>query len=135
MRLFTQKGQSLFEVLVAVALAALIVTAIASLATKSIGNTLYARNQSEATKLAQNGIEYVRYRRDKNPEGFFDNSDRPSESDMNSEINCTGIFTCNLTINVLKADEFEILVDVSWIDGSGTHSVTSKTYLTNYGNI
>jgi Tfp pilus assembly protein PilV len=60
-------GQSLFEVLFAVAIAAIILVGVVSLSTTSIRNTSYSNNNALATKYAQEAVEWLRGQRD---EGF-----------------------------------------------------------------
>lgn len=53
-------GQSLVELTFALGAIALVITGIASLATKSISNSSFSRNQSEATRLSQGASEWLR---------------------------------------------------------------------------
>ena len=61
----TNFGQSLFEVVFAVAIAAMILVGIVSLATTSTRNSIFSRNNSQATKYAQEVVEWLREERDK----------------------------------------------------------------------
>ncbi|MBU0570048.1 hypothetical protein KKB40_04710 [Patescibacteria group bacterium] len=58
------RGQSLFEVLFAVAIAAIILVGVVSLSTTSIRNTGYSNNNALATKYAQQAVEWLRGERD-----------------------------------------------------------------------
>ena len=58
------KGQSLFEVIFALSIAAVILTSVVSLATISIKNSDYSANKTMATKYAQEAIEWLRGQRD-----------------------------------------------------------------------
>lgn len=60
------QGQSLMEVVVAVAAAILVVSALVFATIFSLRNANFAKNQAQATKLAQEGIERVRAGRDRN---------------------------------------------------------------------
>ena len=59
-------GQSLFEVVVAVGVFALVIAAIVGLSTSSIRNTTFSRNNSLATRYSQEAVEWLRTQRDTN---------------------------------------------------------------------
>lgn len=59
------KGQSLVEVVVASAVGILVVSALVFAAIFSLRNANFAKNQAQATKLAQEGMEKVRSNRDR----------------------------------------------------------------------
>lgn len=61
-----QAGQSLIEVIVAAAVGILVVTALTFAVIFSLRNAYFAKTSSQATKLAQEGIERVRTGRDRN---------------------------------------------------------------------
>ncbi len=67
-----QKGQTLIEVLVAIAIGTLVVTAILGLATRSTRNANFARTSEQATKLSQQGLEIVRNIRDVDADDSID---------------------------------------------------------------
>ena len=54
------QGQSLIEVLIAVAVGTVIITSLLGLATRANRNANFARAQGQASKLAQQGLEIVR---------------------------------------------------------------------------
>lgn len=55
-----QKGQALLEVAISVGIAIILVAAIAITTVIGLKNSQFAKNQAQATKLAQEGIERVR---------------------------------------------------------------------------
>jgi len=59
-------GQSLFEVVVAIGVAAVIVVALVSLVTRSIRNATFSKNKSLAASYAQEASEWLRGERDNN---------------------------------------------------------------------
>ena len=76
-----ENGQSMIEVIVAVTVGILVVTALTFATIFSLRNASFSKNQSQATKLAQEGIEWVRTGRDRN-------------SNINNAVNisgCTGV--------------------------------------------
>lgn len=69
-----QRGQSLFEVVVALAISALIIGAIVSLVTNSIRNSTFSKNQSMAASYSQQATEWLRGQRDADIETFIVNA-------------------------------------------------------------
>lgn len=61
-----EAGQSLLELIIVIAVSTMIVGALAFATIFSIRNAQLSKNQSQATKLAQEGIERVRTGRDRN---------------------------------------------------------------------
>jgi len=155
--LYFKKGQSLFEVVVAVGLSALILISIASLATKSVSNSSYTKTNAQATKYVQEEIEWLRSQRDYSWNGFIssivsggcDSTDTTmswgSVCDIDSLFKRTANFVCKYydistgsesslacnsgseNINIVEVD-----VLVSWSDSSGNHQVGSFTRFTKW---
>lgn len=65
-----QNGQSLIEVLVSLATAAIIIGAITVATISALNNAIYSKNQNLANTYAQQGIEIVRNMRDRNYSTF-----------------------------------------------------------------
>ena len=65
-----QKGQSLIEAISALAIIAIIITAIAVAVTTSLSNAKFNQDETLATKFAQQGSELIRQIRDANYAGF-----------------------------------------------------------------
>jgi type II secretory pathway pseudopilin PulG len=65
-----QKGETLLEALVALAIISVVITAVASVVTASLSNAQYNENQTQATKYAQEGLESVRKIRNQNYVAF-----------------------------------------------------------------
>lgn len=66
-----QKGQSLLELIISLAIAILVLGALAFAVITSLRNAQLAKNQTQATKLAQEALETIRSLRDRN--GSVDN--------------------------------------------------------------
>jgi type II secretory pathway pseudopilin PulG len=66
------KGQSLVEALIAVAVVIILITGIVAGTTSSLRASAYARARSEATKLVQQGMEIARNDRDQGWSDFAD---------------------------------------------------------------
>ncbi len=149
-------GQSLFEVVVAIGIAALVLVGAVSLSTMSVRNSTFSRNDSVATKFAQEGSEYMRQQRDTDWDGFITNyvsKSQPvclnatfstSSCSLSTPYSRSMTFKCNYTNPVLPtpgpsiscSDSTVNVVDsyvtVSWTDGQGTHKVQDVTTLTNW---
>lgn len=61
-----QTGQTLMELIVVVAVSVIVVGALVFATIASLRNASFSKNQAQATKLAQEGIERVRAGRDRN---------------------------------------------------------------------
>ena len=57
-------GQSLFEVVIALALSVLIIVSLVSLAANAVRNSTYSRNKTQAAHFSQEGTEWLRGQRD-----------------------------------------------------------------------
>lgn len=143
------KGQSLFEVVVAVAISALIMVSLVSLVSNSIRNASFARNKGIAGTYAQAATEWLRGQRDGNITTFSTNVQTPvwclrdlswtpsqagSCSGEEDQIGGTpfsrqATFSLSTVIDPDGAtkDIVEVDVSVSWEDSSGSHVVTSAT--------
>lgn len=63
--MLSEKGQSLMELVVVVAVAVIVVGALTFATIASLRNAQFAKNQIQVTKLAQEGLEKVRSLRDR----------------------------------------------------------------------
>jgi type II secretory pathway pseudopilin PulG len=59
MRILLQKGQSLIEIIVAIGIVALVMTALVSAISLSVKNTAEAKAKAVATKYSQEGMEFL----------------------------------------------------------------------------
>ncbi len=69
------KGQTLIEVLVALTVAVIIVSAVTAISISSLSNAQFVRDQDQALKYAQEGVELVRGVRNSDYGGFKLNYD------------------------------------------------------------
>jgi Tfp pilus assembly protein PilV len=81
------RGQSLFEVVIAVSAAALITVALVSLGTRSLGSSIASKNKSAASTHVEETTEWLRSERDANWTTFRTNVAR-----------CTGSPACLSTL-------------------------------------
>ena len=154
-----EQGQSLFELVVAIAISALIIIALVSLATLSIRNSTYSKNKALAANYAQEATEWLRGQRDNNTDVFFKdalNNTNTSGSGYclsNSPISfgslVIGISTPGYCAKLSENTIFtryvilttttqsgktvvEADVVVSWSDAQGFHEITSATNFTDW---
>ncbi len=64
--MFSEKGQSLMELVVVIAVMVVVIGALTFATIASLRNAQFSKNQAQATKLAQEGLEWVRTGRDRN---------------------------------------------------------------------
>lgn len=148
-------GQSLFEVIVAVGMVAIILMGIVSLAASSVRNSSFSRNNTLATKYAQEEIEWLREQRDTSWTDFLDSINTGSCSgsfSWGSGCQIDNLFVRNATfvcsyfdviipatspvacdsLSSPMANIVDITVSVSWQDAQGEHAVTLTNRLTNW---
>lgn len=140
------KGQSLFEVVVAVAVSALMITAIVAIATNSIQNSSFSRDKTLASNHVQEVHEWLRQERDNNSAAFIANTAIPTwcfralswsaptiqracyETDYIDGTKFTRQSTFSISLvggkNVVRVD-----TTVSWTDAKGTHKINGITDL------
>jgi Tfp pilus assembly protein PilV len=148
MRFIVEKGQSLFEVVIALAVSALIITGVVSVATNSIQNSAYARDKTLASNYVQETMEWLRSERDKNANTFLTHAQSGTWcflnlSDWNPPNHAGGCLPSEyisgsskfkrqaiFSVSVVNGKSLvEVDTTVSWSDSKGLHSVTSSTNL------
>lgn len=140
------RGQSLFEVVVALALISVVLTSVVALAVTSIKNASFSKNNAQANRYAQETIEWLRIERDRNWTNFANRSVGgngrvwclPSLSWPDSDGSCAAnqvipgtIFLREVRL-VLGVNLINVAVTIRWNDSSGTRSVVNNTILTNW---
>lgn len=123
-----QKGQTIIEALVALSTILLIITAISIVVVSGIYNSTYIKNQNEANKYAQQGIEIVRNIQQNNL-SVFANYDQISTycistiSETLTTDNCDGVNVGSVFKRIIhfsqgaspcQSGETKVIVDVSW---------------------
>lgn len=145
-------GQSLFEVIFALAVAALILTGIVALTSTSITSSAYSKNRTQANRYASEAMEYVRVQKEFLGWTVFFNTvkDSGDGSTAGTEIWCMQTLsfsinsTCNLT-QVISGTNFarvltvtgdtnyvDLEVKVSWTDEKGSHNITTQSSIGNW---
>ena len=119
-------GQTLIEVLVALGIISIIVTALASVVVTSMNTAQLSKNQNQALHYAQEGVEVLRQLRDQDYVAFRDYNntfclDKESSvlgTDCTSP-NIDNFFLRKVTIvqSGCSADVASVAVSVLWTDG------------------
>lgn len=141
------KGQSLFEVVLALALSTLIIVALVSLVSNSIRNSSYSRNKTYATRYTQEATEWLRGERDGDWDVFSTNflfCPTPPHVQCLDTLawgNCgtcgetefvDNIFKREISFSDIEADSVTVEATTYWIDSQGIHEVRSNTILTDW---
>ncbi len=92
--MYSERGQTLLEMVVVIAVALLVISALTFATIASLRNSQFAKNQSQATKLAQGGIEKVRALRDRDGSVIFEY--RSGGSDLKTE-KFSGLWALNMS--------------------------------------
>lgn len=144
-------GESFFEVLIALSMVTLILTALVSLATVSVRNSTRSKNITLGTRYSQEGIEWLRTRRDASWTNFAAQSAPvPGKtwciSDLNWDFTKQGVCSASdfITGTIMKREANlttdtvgdpsgnTILANVKtyWTDGQGYHEISTSTDFT-----
>jgi Tfp pilus assembly protein PilV len=140
------KGQSLFEVILALALSTLIIVALVSLVSNSISNASYSKNKTRATRYTQEATEWLRGQRDADWDAFYANVgvcdpvyvqclDTIAWGDCNicGDAELIGnIFKREVFFTNIAPDSVTVEVKTYWTDAQGTHEVRNSTFLTDW---
>lgn len=132
-------GQSLFEVVIAIAVITMVLVGVVVMATNSVRNSNFSKNETTAGRYAQEAIEWIRFERDSDIETFTTRNGSYC-FDTLSWAN-TGVCSASeyiedtiflRTVNLSSATQdlktiYEATVAVSWVDSQGTHEVRSTT--------
>lgn len=120
-------GQTLIEVVVAIALVGLTLTSMVVAATIGITSARLAKERSEARHLVENRLEEARRERDTDPELFFSLGTR---TDGPESVGPESMFEMTTTYTELVADEkMGVTVEIEWSDGGRIYVVNQSTYL------
>lgn len=135
-------GQTVFELVIALGVAALVVTGIVQIVTISLRNASFAKNQALATRYNQEALEWLRAERDKDWIAFSSRAGSTwcltslswslaAKCGQANKIPST-IFIREATVTQSAVDSVDALVRVVWTDASGEHSSRVDTTLTDW---
>jgi len=115
-------GQMLIEVVIAVAVIALVLVGVSGLMTKSLRVISFQKEKDQAASLLQKIQNDYRRERDLDADGFFA-SIGESES-----VDCGPIYACTVDFDV-TVDSVLVTVTATWEDGEDELSVSSEQLL------
>jgi Tfp pilus assembly protein PilV len=140
-----QEGQSLFEVILSLAVITLIIVTLIFLASYSIRNANFSRNKTLASRYAQEAIEWLRGQRDEDFDAFATRALTSQYCLPSLSWTEASIGTCGSSDNIsgtplkreilfstVTADNIETQVIVYWEDAQGEHVVKTITNLTDW---
>jgi hypothetical protein len=140
-----ETGQSFFEVVVALAITALVLVAIVVPATVAIRNSSFARNKSLSTRHAQETVEWLRGQRDADWESFAMRALTPTwclptlDWAQASVGNCSSgntigdtLFSREVAFATISSVTIEVRVKIFWTDALGYKEVITSTYFTDW---
>lgn len=140
-------GQSLFEVLFAIAMVAIILTGVVSLGTASVRNTSFSSNQGLAARYARETIDWLRQERDGDwnniasrvtldPWCITDiNAGWPGSSgscDSTNNISGASNLFREVTLTFAGDNEIAAEIAVEWTDSQGLHQEILNTVFVNW---
>jgi len=143
------KGQSLFELIVAVGVAGFVLISLMSLAVRSVANSTYSKNKSLATRYTQEGMEWLRALRDADWDDFVSLASRPrvclNSLSANPPSGSCGSSTISGTVFSREVDfvhnsgsasnpeTIEVTITTSWIGSSNKRQQSqASTTFTNW---
>lgn len=141
-----QKGQSMFELLIAVFVIGIALTAIVSLVTTSISNTSFSRDRTLAAKYTQEASEWLREQRDLDWGQFTARGsaggssyclqtltwDQGNCSETEYIADTTMVREVTLVYPASSPDTVEARITTYWQDSSGRHESRISTYFSNW---
>lgn len=144
------KGTSLIEVLIALGFAMLVLVTLTAMTIRSIKSATFAKNNAFATKLAQDGMEWLRNQRDKTSWPTMDSlhaNHCANDLIVFPPVMFCSDSACDYSIyNTFKRcidfslwgpgcpNGKKIAVKVTWTDSTGIHSSEQTTCLSNWQN-
>ncbi len=137
-------GQSMFEVVLALFIMAMIIVGVVFLSTNSIANSSFSKNKTIAGRYSQEAVEWLRGQRDSDSTLFKTNAvgsycfDSSILTWSNSGLCSSGELLNNLfkrevtftTTTITGKNLIEAKVVTSWNDSKGTHQSKSVTQFT-----
>lgn len=150
-----EDGQSLFEVVLALAIATIIIVAMVALAASAIRNSNFSKNKTLATRYSQEATEWLRGERDRDFDTFSAQAANPVYCLPSLSWTVATIGTCTdgqeipgtifkrevgftrttVTVGGLPKNVIEAEMNVYWQDAQGMHEVKSITEYTDWREI
>ena len=139
-------GQSLFEVVLALAISTIILVAVISLVTVAIRNSSFSKNKTLAGRHAQEVMEWLRGERDESWDDFSNNAAisvwcmKTPSWDSVGQCPATGfipgtIFKREVAFTDINPANIESKVRVYWEEAGKSHEVETITNFTDWRTI
>lgn len=141
------RGQSFVELIAALVVVSIALTALVGLVTKSIANSTFTRNKTLATNYAEETMEWLRGQRDLGWSTSFyartgsnwclvslswTSGGTHTGTCGATEVVTGTIFRRELTFTRVNASTVNATVSLKWTDSIGTHEAASTTTFTNW---
>lgn len=138
------RGQSIFEVVLAVGIVTVVLVGLIALIAIVLRNTNAARTRAEAAKMLLEAHEWVRNERDTDWGNFYSRTGTSNWCLQTLAWNNSGScgtneyvtdkpFRRQVTFQRITPDrEVKSTVTINWTDSQGDHTVESETLLTNW---
>jgi len=139
-----KKGQSMFELLVAVFAVGFTLVALIGLVGRSVGNSAFGKERSQAARFTQEAIEWLRSERDRDWMVFYNRSSSSGVCYCLKSLDwvSTSCSTCEniqgvgmrriTTLRSLGPNNVQAEVVTTWTDATGGHESRVTTYFTNW---
>ncbi len=135
-------GQSIFEVVVAIALISLVLVALVSMASLSIAASTFSRNQTQATRFTQQGVEWLRAEKEANWNTFRTRAATPNwcldslywskpVTCSSTEVIAGTVFRRRLGLTINADSTVTAVISTSWVDARGTHTIPTSIVFAN----
>jgi len=128
-----KSGQTLIEILLAVAIIVILLVVMVGVVSKAIANSQYSRNRSLAARLVEEGLEQARSWRDQAAdwETFrtsYNQTDDATLLPAPSPFRRAFTFSEETDVTTKK----KVVIVVTWTDSQGPHTINGETYLTKW---
>lgn len=141
-----RKGQSLFEVVFAIGISALVIITVVVLAANSVANSTFSKNKALAGRFVQEATELLRGERDADWDNFYSDaatgtwclpssewsSALPRSCGDNDTLSANPIFKREIEFVRVDSGNVKTTIRVFWQDGRGLHEVSSVTNFTDW---
>lgn len=143
-----KKGQSLFEIVIAISLIALVATTIVSLTTITLKNNIHSRNKSFAQQKTQEAYEWLRSEKNASWSTFYGYASlTPGTTYCLEETMIFNTGSCNVSEVLISngvaftretilikenTNSVNIVITVEWDESGKTYNTSIESYLNNY---
>lgn len=131
-----QKGFSLAEIVVAIAIFGLLVSSVATALMVFSKSVKFSGKKQQAILLAEEGLEAVRNMRDADfaslTDGTFGIATTSNAWGFSGSLDTTGIFNRHVDVTTISPSQKQVTSTVNWQQGNLDRLVSLSTYFTNW---